>query len=161
MDESDWDAVLRNCCLLYGWIIDKKTNRVVRAKTPAFQLKDKPVIGLPSKSSLSEETPPGTLSVNGPEISSQQSSPATPNGRDSENATNTDKSGDASKEPGSGSLIPLTAEDLETTLPKKLGALPSFAVNDTSRIEITSISSELQESMAKNHFSATSVETST
>ena len=34
MDESDWNQVLRNCSLLYGWKIDKKANKVVRATTP-------------------------------------------------------------------------------------------------------------------------------
>ena len=34
MDENDWDHVLRNCCLLYGWRIDKNNNRIERATTP-------------------------------------------------------------------------------------------------------------------------------
>ena len=34
MDENDWNQVLRNCSLLYGWKIDKKANKVVRATTP-------------------------------------------------------------------------------------------------------------------------------
>ncbi|TVY67823.1 hypothetical protein Focb16_v003014 [Fusarium oxysporum f. sp. cubense] len=41
MDEADWDSVLRNCCLLYGWKIDKRTSSIVRAKTPAFRLRNK------------------------------------------------------------------------------------------------------------------------
>ncbi|QGJ00606.1 hypothetical protein CEK26_002050 [Fusarium fujikuroi] len=55
---------------------------------------------------------------------------------------------------------PLTAEDVEAPIPAKLGAIPSYAINDRSRIEITMVSNEFQESMARNHFSASSVEAS-
>ncbi|KAG4293310.1 hypothetical protein FPRO06_12798 [Fusarium proliferatum] len=53
---------------------------------------------------------------------------------------------------------PLTAEDVEAPIPTKLGAIPSYAINDRSRIEITMVSNEFQESMARNHFGASSVE---
>ncbi|RBA22467.1 hypothetical protein FPRO05_00814 [Fusarium proliferatum] len=53
---------------------------------------------------------------------------------------------------------PLTAEDVEAPIPTKLGAIPSYAINDRSRIEITMVSNEFQESMARNHFGASAVE---
>ena len=56
--------------------------------------------------------------------------------------------------------LALKAEDLEANIPAKIGAIPSYAISDRSRIEITVVTSEFQESMAKNHFSSTSVEAS-
>lgn len=48
-----------------------------------------------------------------------------------------------------------TAEKVE-----KAQAIPNFAVDDDARIEIAMTSHQFQESMAKAHFSATSVEAS-
>jgi len=56
---------------------------------------------------------------------------------------------------------PLTAvQDLEVPLPSKARAIPSYVVNDRSRVEVVSVTHEFQQSMVQNHFSATSVEAS-
>lgn len=55
---------------------------------------------------------------------------------------------------------PITAGDLRAVKPEKPGVLPSFVVNDNSKIEVTLVSHEFQKSMAENHFSASSVEAS-
>lgn len=55
---------------------------------------------------------------------------------------------------------PLKADDVHTPQPAKLGAIPSYSINDQSRIEVVNVSSSFQESMAKNHFSASSIEAS-
>ena len=34
MDESDWQAVLRNGCLFYGWTVNMDTNEMEQAQTP-------------------------------------------------------------------------------------------------------------------------------
>ncbi len=53
---------------------------------------------------------------------------------------------------------PPNAEDLEEfRFPKPYG-IPSYAINDRSKIEIASISHEFQQSMAENHFTASSFE---
>jgi hypothetical protein len=51
-----------------------------------------------------------------------------------------------------------TAELPTIQVPEKPQAIPNFAVNDNSRIEITEVTHVFQESMAKAQFSATSVE---
>ena len=43
-------------------------------------------------------------------------------------------------------------------LPKKANALPSFLMNDESKITVSLLSHELQESMARNSFSSKSYE---
>jgi len=34
MDENDWDHVVKNCGLLYGWRVDASNNEVLRATKP-------------------------------------------------------------------------------------------------------------------------------
>lgn len=50
------------------------------------------------------------------------------------------------------------AKVMTSDLPKKANALPSFVVNDESKITVSLVSHELQESMARNSFSSTSFE---
>ncbi len=47
---------------------------------------------------------------------------------------------------------------VENALPEKVSAFPSFVVNDCSRVTVSLVSHELQESMAKNSFTSTSFE---
>lgn len=162
MDEADWDAVLRNCALLYGWRIDKKTSRMVRATTPAFRLRNKTPIQPPVAPRI-EETPEHTDSHEA--------------AIDEDDASEGSISGDTYADPEASDEVQeavpdktlaaqpkiakaLTAEDVNAPIPAKLGAVPSYVINDRSRIEVTTVVSEFQESMAKNHFSSTSVEAS-
>ncbi|EXA34096.1 hypothetical protein FOVG_14952 [Fusarium oxysporum f. sp. pisi HDV247] len=169
MDEADWDSVLRNCCLLYGWKIDKRTSSIVRATTPAFRLRNK----------LS----PRPIALPPPAIQQPVITPETPTETSVTSTSGTEKSPDTSKDVsaegqgteaavkgGGGALIsenveaaveiekPLTAENVEAPIPAKLGAIPSYAIHARSRIEITMVSNEFQESLARNHFAASSVE---
>lgn len=169
MDESDWDSVLRNCCLLYGWKVDKRTSSIVRATTPAFRLKNKlprrPVVAPPPpalpQQGTTPETPANTsvaLSSNAPkapETSKDVAAEAVATGGAVETQTppiEDDVKAVAATEK------PLTAEDVEAPIPTKLGAIPSYSINDRSRTEITMVSNEFQESMARNHFGASSLE---
>ncbi|KAK4184696.1 hypothetical protein QBC35DRAFT_466223 [Podospora australis] len=198
MDEADWDAVLRNCSLLYGWRINKKTNKIERATTPAFRLKAKspppPVVAqlppAPSSSTDGKSDDVKTTDVKadgdkaiGGKAHEAKSTEVNANDvkaiESGEKTTEADKtttqsgSGTDSKQavtpnPKSGTVISdtraekhaLTAEDIAAEIPVKLGAIPSYVVNDQSRIQITTVSSEFQESMAKNHFDCSSVEAS-
>ncbi|KAJ4243310.1 hypothetical protein NW762_014835 [Fusarium torreyae] len=150
MDEADWDSVLRNCSLLYGWRVDKRTRRIVRAMTPAFRLRNK----------LPPQPPP----VLPPPVSEESGSPVPSTETTAPTTEGTPKASDDTsvieeeKIKVVEQLMPPTAEDVEAPIPTKLGAIPSYAVNDRSRIEVTMVASEFQESMAKNHFSASSVE---
>ncbi|KAF5664051.1 hypothetical protein FDENT_12979 [Fusarium denticulatum] len=155
MDEADWDSVLRNCSLLYGWRIDKRTNSIVRATTPAFRLRNK--------------LPPRPIFVPPPAPPEQKATPDTPTETSvtptsgTEDASGTPKDVSVERQGAEAAVEirkPLTAEDVEAPIPAKLGAIPSYAVNDRSRIDITMVSNQFQESMARNHFSASSVEAS-
>jgi hypothetical protein len=150
MDENDWDHVLRNCSLLYGWRIDKKTNAVVRATTPAFRLRNNVQVPTPLPELAREEHPSGAER----EGESQGVTPAALESPSADGQALVLSSAKLEKE------VALRAEDLDANIPAKLGVIPSYTINDRSRIEITAITSEFQESMAKNHFSASSVEAS-
>ncbi|EXM14354.1 Membrane attack complex component/perforin (MACPF) domain [Fusarium oxysporum f. sp. vasinfectum] len=168
MDEADWDSVLRNCCLLYGWKIDKRTSSIVRATTPAFRLRNKlppRPIALPppaiQQPVITPETPTETsvTSTSGTEKSPDTSKDVSAEGQGTEAAIKTEKPPISENVEAAVEIEkPLTAEDVEAPIPAKLGAIPSYAINDRSRIEITMVSNEFQESMARNHFGASSVE---
>ncbi|RWA14487.1 hypothetical protein EKO27_g554 [Xylaria grammica] len=167
MDESDWDAVLRNCSLLYGWKINKKTNKIERATTPAFRLKVKnttlpaipPQQSVPNTKAI-ENAPAASASSSTESASSTSGGINTPTSSEMDSE---EKTADESKAvaPAELAMVPaLAAEDLAGTIPAKLGAIPSYVINDQSKIQITVVSSEFQESMAKNHFDSSSVEAS-
>ncbi|KAJ4039968.1 hypothetical protein NW753_010999 [Fusarium oxysporum] len=168
MDEADWDSVLRNCCLLYGWKIDKRTSSIVRATTPAFRLRNKlpprsialssPAIQQPV---ITPETTTETsvTSTSGTEKSPYTSKDVSAEGQGTKAAVKTEKPPISENVKAAVEIEkPLTAEDVEAPIPAKFGAIPSYAINDRSRIEITMASNEFQESMARNHFGASSVE---
>lgn len=50
--------------------------------------------------------------------------------------------------------------EVETEVEERARAIPNFAIDDASRVEITSVTSDFQESMAKANFSASSIEAS-
>ena len=54
----------------------------------------------------------------------------------------------------------LVASDVAEQLSRKPAGIPSYAITDQSRIDISVAQHQLQESMARNHFSATSFEAS-
>lgn len=167
MDESDWDAVLRNCSLLYGWKINKKTNKIERATTPAFRLKVKntvpPVLPVQQPIPAPKAVEDGSASSAGSIAdgsSTAGGSVGTPSSGDGDSVVGA-ADGNKAVAPAEPALVPaLTAEDIAGAIPAKLGAIPSYVVNDQSKIQITVVSSEFQESMAKNHFDSTSVEAS-
>ena len=34
LTEGEWTEVMRNCGIMYGWIIDRENNRIIRAPKP-------------------------------------------------------------------------------------------------------------------------------
>ncbi|KAI3326737.1 hypothetical protein HD806DRAFT_520475 [Xylariaceae sp. AK1471] len=164
MDEADWDAVLRNCNLLYGWRINKRTGKVERATTPAFRLKNKipapvPIITpqLPLPPAVSPTAPPLNPKSQGGSTETPSTTAAGSVLPPGEMIITSNSSSVASERPVP---LALTAEDIAGVIPTKIGAVPSYAINDQSKIKITTVISEFQESMAKNHFDSSSVEAS-
>ncbi|TGJ82963.1 hypothetical protein E0Z10_g5810 [Xylaria hypoxylon] len=168
MDEADWDAVLRNCSLLYGWRVNKKTGRMERATTPAFRLKVKTSILTPIVNTSQSYSREPEVNPPPPYVRDTEAMKDSDTGSSSLTGSSTDltKGGGvtiATSDNLVTSEVPtpaLTAEDIASVIPTKLGAVPSYAINDQSEIKITTITSQFQESMAKNHFDSTSVEAS-
>jgi len=154
MDDEDWDSVLRNCCLLYGWKLNTKTGQIERAATPAFRLRKK-VTGIPDP----DATEPPSEDNNVSESSPAKTEEETP--KEGEHAAKEKPVSKLEEREGSApkKLPVLNAKDVVAKLPSKPGAIPSYAINDQSRIAITVVSSEFQESMARNHFSSSTIET--
>lgn len=164
MDEADWDAVMRNCALLYGWRIDKRSNRIVRATTPAFRLRNKTPIQPPVAPRMQlPETPKVPPKQPVEDDARSEGSVSGDTYADTEHSDDADSDGtvvETATEAETKVAKALAAEDVNAPIPTKLGAIPSYVVNDRSRIDITTVTSEFQESMAKNHFSSSSVEAS-
>ncbi|QRV73477.1 hypothetical protein RhiJN_01491 [Ceratobasidium sp. AG-Ba] len=121
LTEDEWAAVIRNCNLMFGWVVDSNNNRVVRAPKAAFQLRSGLNMGSTAAETEQDEHAPNSTPP-------------------------TDKSANQNN------------ESPKIKAPPKARGIPHFAVNDDSRVEVTVVSHEFQESMAKAHFSATTVE---
>ncbi|MCJ1388515.1 hypothetical protein MMC18_001362 [Xylographa bjoerkii] len=247
LDEMQWQTVVRNCNLMYGWYFDLATKSIKRASHPAFRLRDG--LNIPGSSSRDDtssgaqieeidkndsdsvvkqhpgltatqqraayslrgtlNTPKGLLEApTQPQKNVAKQSNETVSAASGKDVANEPNSKAAASDAGNTAVqtqavtaetsnplaksgttattnsttatpptvlvtvvqnIPGTAvspaeaasddnDDSSTTLPPKPNAMPSFTVNDESRVEITLVSSELQESMAKNNFTATSFE---
>lgn len=130
LSETQWSVVLRNCAVFYGWIIDPRTKRAIRAPKPAFKLRSK--VNQQAVASIPD------FVVN----TSREAGPL--------NEANS-KSSDAQS---------IESKSVKAVTPKSEEGIPNFRVNDDSRIEITAHSDELSVSMAKSDFSSESTEVS-
>lgn len=174
MDENDWNQVLRNCSLLYGWKVDKKTNTITRATTPAFKLRSNipdptPLPELEEESETTKEAPSVPVqAAPQPEEPTKQGTKTPPSTvSETEYETDEDSAIDVSYESSPELSAPdeeekkaLTADDLRAVKPSKPGVLPSFVITDNSKIDVSVVTHAFQKSMAENHFSSTSVEAS-
>ncbi|GIK01956.1 hypothetical protein Aspvir_005997 [Aspergillus viridinutans] len=158
LDENQWESVLRNCGLMHGWTVDLERNIVKPAprtasKTPAERPGNAPAAAQAKESSTAKTTDLTTKATEG-----QPS--AAPKYEDQE--AKKDQTQETSPTTPAGPIEPSTkvapAKEIVSQLPKKANALPSFVVNDESKIAVSLVSHELQESMARNSFSSTSFE---
>ncbi|KAF5020573.1 hypothetical protein F66182_7405 [Fusarium sp. NRRL 66182] len=145
LSETEWATVLRNCAVFYGWVIDPRTRRISRAPKPAFQLRSRvdqePVAKIPDFVSPSQESDADVGEGIDQALSDQSDriqKALTPVAEDN---TNGDR-------PAS------------TITPKSNQGIPSFRVNDDSRIEVTAHRDELTVAMARSDFSQQSTEAS-
>src|SRR3569833_3898647 len=124
---------------------------VERAETPAFRLRAVEPPPLPPSPIMAPRQARDRI----PLLPSQRGKEG------SEDAVPEQKSQDAvsaADRPTQEPTKALKAEDIAAKVPTKIGAIPSYAINDSSRIEIVLAESEFQESMAKNHFASSAVE---
>ncbi|KAJ5885448.1 hypothetical protein N7495_009958 [Penicillium taxi] len=168
MTERDWNSVLWNCSLMYGWRIDFTKNVLEKAPKAAFQLRQG--LNLPP-------IPPAPVKIQ-PRVVEGEDKAASEDGYKAETELaqgkkeNDDEAGEQEEEnpplpadqtPAQEQLPPIeplvnSANDISEQLPAKVGAIPSFQINDRSKIEVVSLVHQFQESMATNHFSKSSLE---
>jgi len=177
LDSDDWAKVLSNCGVFYGWIVDQKKNRIVRAPKAAFQIKSRldqdPVSSVPdfTKPEEADSSGQGDSTSNehrdGEEKHENENSGEDTNAEEGDqgdgdkadgeqgkdnNGDGEEKKGDRSQDPSS------TQEAIQMTKNDK--GIPNFRVHDESRIDITSCEHEFEVSMARNDFSSESTEAS-
>ncbi|KAA8897742.1 hypothetical protein FN846DRAFT_816632 [Sphaerosporella brunnea] len=167
MNETEWDAVLKNSGAFYGWKFDVQNNRIVRARKPAFRLRSG--LNMPKGAENKREELKATADKTAADKTAADKVTADKVTADKVTA---DKAAlaksppemdklKADKKPGSSAgeaVKPVNAKDL--TAPVKPNAIPSFVLNDKSSVNVVSVTHEFQESMASNHFDSTSVEAS-
>ncbi|KAK2681962.1 hypothetical protein RAB80_003755 [Fusarium oxysporum f. sp. vasinfectum] len=171
LDEMQWDTVLGNCNVMYGWKFDLKTMSVKRAPQPAFQLRKGLNLSKESDTQPSEER--GSLKVEVVKSTADvknnkaEAKDGGENGEDGGEDGREEGGEEDEDEEGGEEDEGEEAKDKDKkdspangfiSKRKKPHALPSFCVVDDSKIEITIVSSTLEESMAKNNFTASSFE---
>ncbi|KAH7002963.1 hypothetical protein EDB82DRAFT_531448 [Fusarium venenatum] len=195
LTDLQWAEVLRNCGAIYGWVVDRHKNRIVRAPKPAFQLRAKlsedATHAIPDVVEKAPESEPANKAqitqADIDEIKAKVGKWDARSGMKGELPgitgslgvkliTETSKEGDttvATKDASTETTEPIAApapgsEPQEAKSPVATSepvpgkavytVLPSFQVNDDSRIEITVSSHEFETSMARNDFSNHSTE---
>ncbi|KAH7118725.1 hypothetical protein B0J11DRAFT_582534 [Dendryphion nanum] len=174
LDDKQWDKVLQNCGVFYGWIVDRSTNRIVRAPKAAFKLRSKimedPIANLPDyapneKPPANKDTIPPGSSTQSQDIGSKEAVGGA--GVDPPLPVNAaeEPTKDPAEVPDENSTKetqpPLPPPPQKPILRTKADAgIPNFRVNDDSRIEITAAEHEFEVSMARNDFSSQSTEAS-
>ncbi|GIC86088.1 uncharacterized protein Aud_002450 [Aspergillus udagawae] len=156
MTERDWASVLRNCNLMYGWRIDFAKNVLEKAPKAAFQLRQG--LNLPPVPPAPAKIQPRAVEAGDRAASGDDKAEPNNQDQDEENPPLP-----ADQTPAQEQLPPseppvTSAKEISEELPAKVGAIPSFQINDRSKIEVVSVVHQFQESMATNHFSKSSLE---
>jgi hypothetical protein len=175
LDELQWDVILRNCNVMYGWKFDLNTMSVKRAPCQAFKLRNhlnisygpaeenRTIVTTTITTTKTTKTTGTTTSVTPPVV--EKSTETIAAGSDYPGDMNLEESGENPEEPTDpvepedpDALPPKTSNALPKNPRPKPNAIPSFAVTDEANVTISVITSNLEESMAKNNFTATSFE---
>jgi hypothetical protein len=172
LTETEWNTILRNCAVMYGWKIDLASGQIVRAPRPAFQLRSKihkePTASLPMFASrkedahkLSEEAENAEWERSLFDIGSATEEDVlrveAAQKRVAEDALSRAPAGSADNGNAEGVKA---AGDLSQFAPKPDFGIPNFRVNDDSLIEIHACTTSFATSLAKADFSAQSIEAS-
>ncbi|CCO33673.1 hypothetical protein BN14_07758 [Rhizoctonia solani AG-1 IB] len=213
LTEDEWGLVIRNCNLMFGWVVDVDNNTIKRAPKAgetvssrystnlthlwvAFRLKKglnmpvgyvPPVYNPTTTPVTTTNTTTTSVATSVPLTAPATINPATGQPMPATSVPPTTTTGvpnttgipvtTTTAVPTTTTGLPVTTTAVPTTttstsqstttttttnvrLPEKANAIPNFAVTDDSRIEITMVEHQFQESMAKSHFSSTSVEAS-
>ncbi|KAK7973445.1 hypothetical protein PG988_007579 [Apiospora saccharicola] len=184
LDELQWSFIMQNCHVLHGWYLDKRTNRVKMAPKPAFTLR--PDLNIQVLEDTAEtDTPSTNTSTQTVNPTKQQGKPNAnnQNHRKEQNTNAQTNNGNVSSETGKSSTpsteTPSTQAGKEKnpgkektqggdtsstpSVPRqplwtKPNAIPTFRVNDGSKIEIVTVEDEQRHSMVRNSFEKSSIE---
>ncbi|KAF9763150.1 hypothetical protein IL306_003230 [Fusarium sp. DS 682] len=154
LDEMQWDTVLGNCNVMYGWKFDLNTMSVKRAPQPAFQLRKGLNLTKESDMKPIEENKPPKAEVVKATTNAEGGKTETKDGGENGEEGGEEGGGEEGKEEDEK---PKPANGFISKRKKPI-ALPNFCVVDDSKIEISLVRSTLEESMAKNNFTASSFE---
>lgn len=173
LDDKQWAKVLGNCGVFYGWIVDRRTNRIVRAPKAAFQLRSKiledPIAKIPDYSPSQEPTVPqseadkSTGALAGESADSSTELPGKDKDEligDQVNIVDVQQGMDGLDEATSDTSLQPQAPTQHIPRAKYDPGIPNFRINDDSKIEITACEHEFEVSMARNDFSSQSTESS-
>ncbi|OAA71782.1 Membrane attack complex component/perforin (MACPF) domain protein [Akanthomyces lecanii RCEF 1005] len=177
LDELQWDTVLGNCNVMYGWKFDLDTMSVKRAPQPAFKLRkglnltpepevpqvipSTQILASAAKSTAKPAETASTVKTGGGRKENASTAGAGEGGvkvegEGGEGVEGEDEEeGEVEEEEAEISQAPVTTF---VSRRKKPEALPNFCVVDDAKVEVTLVSSTLEESMAKNNFTASSFE---
>ncbi|KAF1836077.1 hypothetical protein BDW02DRAFT_485813, partial [Decorospora gaudefroyi] len=155
LDEQQWQTVIRNCCLMHGWILDLEKNAVKPAPQAVSNKRSNDTRAPVNTTTEAVTEPPKDLPA-----PSVDSLPATVGRKPTSSSQQTQDESKIPKEPPPPyeKTPSVSRRDIEALLPKKISSFPSFVVNDASKVSVSLVSHALQESMARNSFTATSFE---
>ena len=172
LTETEWNTILRNCAVMYGWKIDLASGQIIRAPRPAFQLRSKiheePTASLPmfaakqeNAHKLSDEAENAEWERSLFDIGSATDEDVVrleaAQKKAAEDALSRVSTGSADGGIAQGTQA---AGDPSKLAPKPDFGIPNFRVNDDSLIEIHACTTSFATSLAKADFSAQSIEAS-
>jgi hypothetical protein len=157
LTEEQWNIVLRNCAVFYGWKVDRASGQIKRAPRAAFQLRSKIETELVAQIPTFAEEPPSVerskAEANNDEF---EQSLFLPFLADRELLARAEQQDEQLPQP----IYPPQTANKDQIPPKPIKGIPNFRVNDDSRIEITACQDTLAVSLAKSDFSSQATEMS-
>jgi hypothetical protein len=157
LTEEQWNIVLRNCAVFYGWKVDRASGQIKRAPRAAFQLRSKIETELVAQIPTFAEEPPSVetskAEANNDDFEQSLFSPFL---ADRELLARVEQQDEQLPQP----TYPQQTAKKDQIPPKPIKGIPNFRVNDDSRIEITACQDTLAVSLAKSDFSSQATEIS-
>jgi hypothetical protein len=157
LSEAQWNVVLRNCAVFYGWKVDKASGQITRAPRAAFQLRSKiegePVASIPTFAVDPESIARKKAEAQDAEYEKSLFERVDVDHEVIERAERQNEQGLQRTE------LP-QPEKGDQLYSRTVQGIPNFRVNDDSRIEIAACQSTLAVSLAKSDFSSQSTEAS-
>jgi hypothetical protein len=157
LSETQWNVVLRNCAVFYGWKVDKASGQITRAPRAAFQLRSK-IEGEPVASIPTFAVDPESIARKKAEAEDAEYEKSLFNRVDVDHEV-IERAERQSAQGLQRTELPQPGQG-DQLYSRTVQGIPNFRVNDDSRIEIAACQSTLAVSLAKSDFSSQSTEAS-